>query len=75
MKVELESTSKQVLLNGIPCRIWEGRTDRGTPIHAFVALVGISDDPAAIAELDSELNRSPAPGNADIEAYPPRMVL
>ena len=34
----IESTTKIVALNGIDCRVWEGTTERGVPIHCFIPL-------------------------------------
>jgi hypothetical protein len=39
MKVELTSTTMIVELNGVPARIWEGKTDTGIPVYAFIARI------------------------------------
>ena len=40
MKVTLESTEKFVTLNGVPARIWEGTTEHGTKVQAFITRIG-----------------------------------
>lgn len=74
MKVELESTSKQVMLNNLPCRIWEGRTSEGVALHAFIALIG-TPEPDRLDEFDQSLNVSPAPRDENIATYPERLIL
>ncbi len=74
MKMTLSSTTKIVELNGVPARIWEGQTEKGIPIHAFVTRVAVHKDDDA-AELEKELQEHTAPRNADIAAYPARMVI
>lgn len=60
MKVTLEPTSKIVDVNGVRCRIWQGHTERGVPIHAHIALVGVARDQDA-SELDAALREVSAP--------------
>lgn len=74
MKVVLESTSKQVMINGLPCRIWEGQTAEGIALHAFVALIG-TPEAEHLGEFDQSLNVSPAPRDENIAAYPEKLIL
>lgn len=73
MKVTLESTSKIVQLNGVPARIWEGTTESGIPVHAFITRIAA---PAAadVSEFERELREQKAP-NAETQAWPLRMIL
>ena len=73
MKATLESTSKIVHLNGLPCRIWEGKTESGIPFLAFVNLVRVSvkSDGEVFA---AELQEVKAP-SVEAEAIPLRMIL
>lgn len=73
MKATLESTSKIVEFNGVPARIWEGKTEKGIPFHAFIVRVGVSKD-ADSTEFEVELKETRSPSKA-VEAYPLRMVL
>lgn len=73
MKVTLESTSKVVMLNGVPARIWEGQTERGVPVHCYVTRVAV-DQAADASELELELieQRPPSP---EIAVIPARLAL
>jgi hypothetical protein len=44
MTVTLTSTTKVVKLNGVPARIWEGYTESGIKIHAFITRVAVNKD-------------------------------
>jgi hypothetical protein len=56
------------MLNGIPCRIWEGVTARGIPIHCFISRIAV-DVGLDSSELDAELEEKAAP-SPDIDWYP-----
>ena len=73
MKVTLESTTKTVHLNGIPARVWEGHTESGIPLHAFITRIACDLD-ADAAEFERDLNDC-RPPSAEIAAYPARLVL
>ena len=74
MKITIESTTKIVQLNGIPARIWDGKTESGIPIHAFITRIAV-DRNEDCSQFEAELKECRAPENADIEAYPLRLVL
>jgi hypothetical protein len=74
MKVQIESTTKIVHLNGVPARIWEGITDSGIKIHCYITRVAIDKDEKRIDEFEKEL-KSQIPPSAEIEAIPMRMIL
>ena len=78
MRVELESTSRCVefVIDGVavPARIWEGRTEKGVHCTAFItriAALGADDR----AEFDADLQATEAPGSAEVQSFPLRMVL
>lgn len=73
MKIELESTTKIVHLNGVPARVWEGKTAAGVPMHAFIVRVGVHQD-ADASEFERDLKEHAAP-SPDVAAIPLRMVL
>lgn len=72
MKIELHSTSQITRINGVECRVWEGRTARGTAITAFVARVAV-DEGGDARELERELRETPSP--RPVNAWPVRMVF
>jgi len=76
MKVTMESTSKIVQLNGVPARIWEGRTETGIPCHAYVTRIAVAEglQPEQYRDFEFELNETRKP-SAEIEAIPLRMIL
>jgi len=73
MKVQLESTTKIVRLNGVPARIWEGHTAAGVPCHAYVTRIAVANDQDA-SEFERELQEHAAP-SLDIEAIPFSMII
>ena len=76
MIVTLESTSQVVYLNGILCRVWEGKTASGIPCHAYVRRIAVANDrpEGEHAEFERELlkQRTPSPEVAEI---PLRLIL
>lgn len=74
MIVTLESTEKIVHLNGLPARVWEGTTDSGVKIHAFITRVAIDKDEPNSEQFKKELQEH-RPPSAEIQAIPLRMVL
>jgi hypothetical protein len=73
VKITLESTTKIVYLNGVPARIWEGRTDGGVPLHAYVTRVAV-DPKHDCAEFHHDLREHRAP-SVEVAALPIRLVL
>lgn len=76
MELIIESTSKTVEINGLPARVWEGRTASGIPVHCFITRVAVAEGlPAAsYSEFEKELaeQRKPSVG---VEAIPLRFIL
>ena len=74
MKLILESTTKTTEINGVPARIWEGETESGIAVHAFITRVAVHEDDD-LGQFEAELTEHRHPTNSDIEAYPMRMIL
>jgi len=74
MKVTLESTTKIVQLNGVPARVWEGKTESGVKIHCFITRVAIDKDEPRAEEFERELQEQRVP-SPEIEAFPTRMII
>jgi hypothetical protein len=73
MKISIESTAKIVTVNGVPARIWEGRTESGIPVHAYVTRIAVAyeqDD----SQFERELQEH-RPPSVDVAAIPSRLVL
>ena len=76
MKIEVTSTEKIVQLNGMPARLWEGKTESGIPVHCFIPLIAPTIPPldARQSEFLVELKQTKPP-SAELETYPARLVL
>jgi hypothetical protein len=73
MKITIESTSKTVTLNGVPARIWEGQTESGVKIHAFITRVAVPlDEDHSQFERELQEHRTPSP---EVQAIPLRLIL
>jgi hypothetical protein len=77
MKVHLESTTKTIGLTirgaTVPARIWEGFTESGVPVHAYITRIAAAAD-ADRRRFQDELQEQRAP-SPEVEAIPPRMIL
>ena len=73
MKIEIESTEKIVELNGMPARIWDGKTDSGIPVHCFITRISPQTHDS-IEQFEKELLEQKPP-SAEILSYPLHMVL
>lgn len=67
MKIILEPTSLFTTVNNTRCRVWQGVTEKGIPIHAHIALVGVDRDQDA-GELDAALKEIATP-RAELDIY------
>lgn len=73
MKITLENTSKIVSLNGLPARIWEGTTDSGIRVHAYMTRVAVARN-ADASQFEAELQETRAP-SVEVEAIPLHLLL
>ena len=73
MKINIESTTKIVNLNGIPVRVWEGKTESGIKIHAFITRVAVGKDEDC-TQFEKELKEC-IPPTKEIESYPMSMII
>lgn len=75
MKLTLEPTDRIQTVDGVPHRIWQGTTDQGTPVLAYVRAVSAqTHDEAALAVFDRELQALPAP-RRELVSFDMRFVL
>ena len=74
MKITIESTTKIVQLNGVPSRIWEGKTESGIKVHCFITRIACDKNEPNTTEFETELKKQKPP-SAEIECYPLRIVL
>jgi hypothetical protein len=71
MIVRLESTTKIVTLNGVEARTWEGHTETGIPVTAYITRIQVEAD-ADLEQFQRELRecRAPTP-----DGIPLRLIL
>jgi hypothetical protein len=73
MKIILESTTKIVELNGVQGRIWEGTTESGIPVHAYITRIAVEEgQDHSQFERELQEHRAPSP---EVAAIPLRLVL
>lgn len=76
MKMTIVSTEKIVELDGIPARVWEGVTERGVAVTAFITRIAV---PQAVPQREQavfalELQEH-APPSPEAAQWPARMFL
>lgn len=80
MKITIENTSKIVVLkpgnlaDGVPARIWEGKTDSGIKVHCYITRIAIDKDEPNPEQFEKELHECKAP-SAEVEAIPIRLII
>lgn len=73
MKVTIESTTKIVSVNDVPARIWEGETETGIKVHAYVTRIAVAEsDDCSQFEKELQECRKPSP---EVQAIDPRLIL
>lgn len=73
MTITISNTTKVVMLDGVPCRVWEGQTEKGIQVHCFIPRIAVKNG-LDHTEFEEELEECRAP-SADVEAIPARMIL
>jgi hypothetical protein len=73
VKITIESTTKIVELNRVPARIWEGKTESGISVIAYVTRIACPKD-ADQSQFQRELQEQ-APPSAEAAAIPLRLIL
>lgn len=74
MKITIESTTKITHLNGVPARIWEGKTKSGIKLHCYITRVVIDKDETRSEEFERELQEQKIP-SPEVGAIPIRLIL
>lgn len=82
MNITIYPTDKIIQLTGaeeqkgVPARIWEGLTDSGIKVQAFLTRIAIgADEPPAVQEQFRKELQETQPPSAPVAAYPLRLVL
>jgi hypothetical protein len=74
MKVQLESTTAIVELNGMKCRVWEGTTESGVKVHALIPRIAAHKD-QDLSQFERELGEQAPPSMEVSHVFPLRMVI
>ena len=61
MKIAIESTGKVTSIEGVPVRLWEGVTERGTKCQVFVHRIAVHESQDS-SQFDQELKECLPPG-------------
>jgi hypothetical protein len=64
MKLMIESTDKVALIDGVPCRFWDGVTESGSRCVVFVHRIAANPDD--LSEFESELIQGLKPDNVEV---------
>lgn len=72
MKITLTKTAQITTINGVEARIWEGATEKGVAITAFITRIVVLAD-ADISQFEEELKEKDCPNSAN--AWPFRMLI
>lgn len=73
MKQSLESTDKLVTFNNVPARIWEGQSESGIKVQAFLTRIAIQEGENTV-QFEKELQQVQPPSEAAM-AIPLRMII
>lgn len=69
MKMTLESTAVTLAFEGTPVRVWEGTSEKGVPVVAYIALVmPVQGEGIDHAEFDASLESHKPPSPVAIAA-------
>jgi hypothetical protein len=75
MKLIIENSEQIVEVNGVPARVWLGRTESGIDVQCLITRIAVlkTDD---CSQFDRELHEQAAPRSALLtDAFPLRMIL
>ena len=75
MKITLENTSRFDTICGLQCRLWEGTTEKGVQVFAFIPVVAVATS-AEQYDFENELREvKPKEPSAMAQYLDPRAVL
>jgi hypothetical protein len=71
MEMHISATEKTTTINGVPVRLWEGVTARGTPCKVFIHRIAVHNDDDS-SQFDAELQEQMPPA---LPPIPLSMIL
>lgn len=73
MEITISNTTKIVHVNGVPARVWEGKTSSGIPVHCFITMIAVKED-ADTSQFERELTECKKP-SPEVQAINARLIL
>lgn len=73
MQILINSTTKIVSINGVPARIWEGRSHGGSKVICFITRIAVPDGEPT-EEFNNELQQHEPP-SADAQSFPLSLII
>lgn len=74
MRITVESTSQVVTMNGVACRVWDGRTKKGVQVHCFIVRIAAHESEPDLSEFERDLEEHAKP-SAAVAAIPIRLLI
>jgi hypothetical protein len=74
MTIIIESTSQMIEINGVPARVWEGKTQRGQKVVCAITRIACEES-ANQAEFQADLREQKPPSDMALKVFPLRMVI
>jgi hypothetical protein len=60
MKLTIEPTAEPMQIDGVPCRLWTGTDENGTPVDVYVRAVSPqTHDPERLKQFEERLKELP----------------
>jgi len=72
MKIAIESTTSIVQANGVPCRVWEGKTSTGIPVQCLIVRIAAKRE-SDLSQFEDELEACREPSAET--AFPLSFIL
>lgn len=73
MRATVQSTDRIAEINGVPARLWEGRTESGVPFVAYITRVAVRED-RDCSQFGRELQEHKHPSE-EAQGVPLRLIL
>lgn len=74
MKLTIESTTRVITVNGVPARVWEGKSEDGIPVYCAITRVAVPEG-ADQSQFQRELVQHKLPSDAAVHCFPLKMVI
>jgi hypothetical protein len=73
MFILIHSTTKIVTINGVPARIWEGRSHNGVKVHCYITRISVhKNEDTSVFERELQEHEPPS---VEVEAIPLKLII